>query len=90
MDPNYSTVEPVELLGASRPSLLLKNVYAVYASQFRRWFGITAPTSLLASIVLLMADQRTARFTEAFRAVRFSITGPKSLSHWWCVSEAFS
>jgi hypothetical protein len=81
MDPNYSTVEPVELLGASRPSLLLKNVYAVYAGQFRRWFGITAPTSLLASIVLLMADQR-------IRAIYRGIPRGEIQYHWAEIVES--
>jgi hypothetical protein len=58
VDPNYSIVQPVELGGAPLPRLLLKDVYRVYTDQFRRWFGITAPTSVLASMVLLMADQR--------------------------------
>jgi len=58
MDLNYSSVRPVELGGVPRPRLLLKDVYSLYGSQFRRWFFITAPTSLLASVVLLMADQR--------------------------------
>jgi hypothetical protein len=58
VDLNYSTVQQVELGGVPRPRLLLKDVYVLYRSQFRRWFFITAPTSLLASIVLLMADQR--------------------------------
>ena len=58
MDPNYSIVQPVELGGAATPASLLKDVYALYGSQFRRWFVITAPTSLLAAVILLMADQR--------------------------------
>jgi hypothetical protein len=58
MDPNYSTVEPAELEGASGSGLLLKNVYALYGRQFWRWFAITAPPSLLASVVLLLSDQR--------------------------------
>jgi len=58
VDPNYSSAQPVELGGVPRPRLLLKDVYGLYRSQFRRWFFITAPTSLLASVALLMADQR--------------------------------
>jgi hypothetical protein len=58
MDLNYLSVQPVELGGVPRPELLLKDVYRIYRGQFRRWFLITAPTSLLASVVLLMADQR--------------------------------
>jgi len=83
MDPNYSTVESVELSGASRPGVLLKNVYAVYASQLRRWFGIAAPTSLLASIVLLMADQR-------IRAIYGGIPRGELQYHWAEIVEAFA
>jgi hypothetical protein len=56
VDLNYSTVQPVELGAVPRPRLLLKDVYVLYGSQFRRWFVITAPLSLLASAVLLVAD----------------------------------
>jgi len=58
VDLNYSTVQQFELGGVPRSRVLLKDVYSLYADQFRRWFFITAPTSLLASIVLLMADER--------------------------------
>jgi hypothetical protein len=58
VDPNYLTAKPAELGGVPRPRLLLRDVYSIYTGQFRRWFLITAPTSLLASVVLLMADQR--------------------------------
>jgi hypothetical protein len=58
VDLNHSAVQPVELGGVPRPGSLLKDVYSLYASQLRRWFFITAPTSLLASVVLLMADER--------------------------------
>jgi hypothetical protein len=58
VDLSYSNAQPVELGGMPRPRLLLKDVYVLYGSQFRRWFLITAPTSVLASVVLLMTDQR--------------------------------
>jgi hypothetical protein len=58
VDPNYAILQPVELGGVPAPKLKLRSVYTLYTSQFRRWFGITAPTSLIASVVLLMADQR--------------------------------
>jgi hypothetical protein len=58
VDPSYSIVQLVELGGVPPPRLLLKDVYGVYTGQFRRWFGITAPTSVLASLVLLKADQQ--------------------------------
>jgi hypothetical protein len=58
VDPNYLAAQPVELGGVPRPRLLLRDVYSIYTGQFRRWFFITAPTSLLASVVVLMADQK--------------------------------
>jgi len=58
VDLNYSSVQPVELGGVPRPGLLLNNVYGLYASQFRRWFVITAPMSLLASAALFTADEQ--------------------------------
>jgi hypothetical protein len=58
VDPNYSIVQRVELGGVPPPRLLLKDVYAAYTGQFRRWFGITAPTTVLASVVVLKADQQ--------------------------------
>src|SRR6202051_3458502 len=81
MDPNYSTVEPVELGSASRPGLLLKNVYALYGSQFRRWFGITAPTSILAALALFMADQRV-------RAIYSGIPRGEIQYHWAEIVES--
>jgi hypothetical protein len=59
-------VQPVELGGVPRPRLLLKNVYGVYTGQFRRWFAITAPTSVLASIILLMADRKIREIYSSF------------------------
>jgi len=58
VDGNYSTAQLADVGGVPIPSSLLKNVYSLYRNQFRRCFAITAPTSLLASVVLLMADQR--------------------------------
>jgi hypothetical protein len=66
MDPNYSVVQPVELGGAPPSRLVLKDVYSVYTGQFRRWFAITAPTSLLASAVLLMADREISEIFRSF------------------------
>jgi hypothetical protein len=82
VDQNYSIVQPVELGGASTPTLLLKNVYTLYGSQFRRWFAITAPTSLLASAVLLIADQR-------IRSIYESIPRGEIQFHWDKIAQAF-
>jgi hypothetical protein len=52
--------------------LSLKEVYSVYASQFRRWFAITAPTSVLASIILLMADRKIGEIYSSFPITQIS------------------
>ena len=57
MDPNYSHVLQAEV-GTPRPGRLLAEVHRIYREQFRSWFAIMAPTSLLAGFVLLLADQR--------------------------------
>jgi hypothetical protein len=72
MDPNYLIVRPVEFGGAPRPRLLLKDVYKTYAAEFRRWFAITAPTSLLASAVLLMADRKIHQIFRSFPTTQIS------------------
>jgi len=82
VDPSYSVVQPVELGGAPRPRLLLKDVHVLYGSQFRRWFVITAPTSLLASVVLLAADQR-------IRAIYGSIPRGEIQYHWGEIAETY-
>ena len=58
MEQNYSLAPPVEVVPVSRPGVLLKNVFTLYRDQFPRWFGITAPTSILASAVLWVANER--------------------------------
>ena len=82
MDLNYSTVQPVELDGVPRPRPRLKDVYSLYGSQFRRWFFITAPTSLVASVVLLMVDQR-------IRAIYSGIPFLEIRYHWGEIAESY-
>lgn len=72
MDTNYFVAQPVESYGPPRPGLLLKEVYSVYASQFRHWFAITAPTSVLASIILLMADRKIREIYSSFPITQIS------------------
>jgi hypothetical protein len=81
VDPNYLTAQPAELGGVPRPRLLLRDVYSIYTGQFRRWFLITAPTSLIASVVLLMADRR-------IRAIYQSILRGEIQFHWIEIGEA--
>ncbi len=82
MDLNCSSVQPVEFGGVPRPGSLLRDVYSLYGGQFRRWFFITAPTSLLASVVLLMADQR-------IRAIYRSIPRGEIQYHWSEIAESY-
>ena len=58
MESGYSTVPLAERDSAARPGLLLKNVHILYRAKFRHWFGITAPTSLLAAAVFYLANQK--------------------------------
>ncbi len=72
VDPKYLIVQPVEFGGVPRPHLRLKDVYAVYAGQFRRWFAITAPTSLLAAVVVLMANRKISEIYRSFPITQIS------------------
>jgi hypothetical protein len=57
VETNYSHVLQADV-GTPQPGVLLRNVHTIYHRQFGRWFGIMAPTSLLAGLVLVLADQR--------------------------------
>jgi hypothetical protein len=54
----YPSEQPGDAGGIPCARRVLSDVFAVYREQFRRWFGITAPTSLAGAVVLLMADQQ--------------------------------
>jgi len=73
VESDYSTAPLAERDSAPRPGLLLKNVHALYRAKFRRWFAITAPTSLLASIALLLTDRKIREILRSFppREVQF-------------------
>jgi hypothetical protein len=58
MDQNYSLAEQVEVGGMPRDRLHLTDVYRLYTAHFGRWFAITAPTSILATLVVFLADKR--------------------------------
>jgi hypothetical protein len=58
VDLTYPPVQQPELSGISRERLKLHEVFIVYRRQFWKWFGITAPTSLLAAAVLWVTDQK--------------------------------
>lgn len=72
VDRNYLIVQPAELGGAPHPRLLLKDVYRVYTGQFRRWFAITVPTSLLGSAILLLADRKIREIYRSFPATQIT------------------
>jgi hypothetical protein len=58
VEPTYSIAPQAEAVSTAQPGVLLKSVFALYRSKFSSWFGITAPTSMLATTVVWMADQR--------------------------------
>jgi hypothetical protein len=58
VDVNYPSRQRFEVGGISCSRRLLNNVFLLYRQQFRHWFAITAPTSLIASVVLAIADRQ--------------------------------
>lgn len=58
MDVSYPPQQPFEVGGISHWRRFLNNVFILYRQQFRRWFAITAPTSLIASVVLVVTDRQ--------------------------------
>lgn len=57
MDLTYSAAQhPEAALG--RPHLSLHYVFLLYRQQFWRWFCVTAPTSIIAAVVLLATDRK--------------------------------
>lgn len=74
METNYSQESQSEVDRPAQPGLLLTTVHSIYHDQFRRWFGIMAPTSVLAGIVLVLADRK-------IRAISRAIPRGQSASH---------
>jgi hypothetical protein len=58
VDVSYPPQQPFEVGGISPSRRLLNNVFNLYRQQFWRWFAITAPTSLIASVVLVVTDRQ--------------------------------
>ena len=58
MDTSYSHALQAEGKDTAQPGLLLRSVHSLYFDQFRRWFGIMAPTSLLSGATLMLANQK--------------------------------
>jgi hypothetical protein len=72
VEPTYPYALPVEVENPPRPGLLLRNVHSLYRKRFARWFAITAPTSVLAAIVLgLMNERLRAIFRDAHDPFRW-------------------
>jgi hypothetical protein len=83
VEQNYLIVQPVELGGVGRPRLRLKNVYAGYTGNLARWFAITAPTTLLGSIVIWLADQKIHALYKSFLITEIRY-------HWAEVAESLA
>ncbi len=81
VEPTYSIAPQAEAVSTARPGVLLKSVFALYRSQFPRWFGITAPTSLLATAVIWMADQR-------LKAIYRGVPIFEMKNHFWEIAAA--
>ena len=62
MGSNWPLASQVEVKALPRPGFLLQQVHSLYRAQFRRWFAIMAPTSVLASLVILLSDQQVKAF----------------------------
>jgi hypothetical protein len=66
VESNWPLASQVEVEALPRPGFLLERVHDLYRDQFRRWFAIMAPTSILAAIVFLLSDQQVK---EIFRSI---------------------
>jgi hypothetical protein len=66
VDLSYLTVQQPEFDGSLHSRLSLHTIFSLYRQQFRRWFAITAPTSLIGSFVLWIADDRIRTIYRSF------------------------
>lgn len=58
MEQEYPSLPQVEEIKPEEFSPLFTKVQRIYIGQFREWFGITAPTSVVAAVVLVEASQK--------------------------------
>jgi hypothetical protein len=80
VDLNYSHLSAAEQQPSARA--LLQTVHHLYGKHFGRWFAITAPASVLASIVFLLCnDKATAILNSLPRGVEM-------LNHPWEMAES--
>lgn len=66
MESSYSLASQVEVKELPRPGLFLKTTFSLYRSRFLRWFSITAPTSLVAAVFLILVDRRIREIFQSF------------------------
>ena len=66
MQSNWPPASQVEAEAPPRAGFLLQRVHQLYRGQFRRWFAIMAPTSVLATFAVLLSDQWV---TAIFRSI---------------------
>ncbi len=82
MEADYSAWRPVEADLRPTSVALLHQVYSIYARQFGRWFCIVAPTSVLASLVLLIADDRIREIFKSFPLSEIAQHGIEVAQAW--------
>lgn len=75
MESNYPPASQAEADAPPRPGFLLQQVHLLYRNQFWSWFGIMAPTSVFASVVLLWAERQAKAILRA--------VPPFEISHHW-------
>ena len=57
MDLDFRAVQQLDVGDIARRRVSIHDVFVVYQQHFGRWFAITTPTSLTASLVLYLADE---------------------------------
>lgn len=61
---------------------LLRRTYQLYRTNFRTWLAITAPASILATAVVIMADDKV-------RAISYAVSPRDYVDGWREMLEAF-
>lgn len=80
MEQSYSLAPQADVRRASGRDLL-ESVHRLYGNKFWTWFGITAPPSLLATVVLGFTHQR-------IKIILSGIPGGALHDHWGEIAEA--
>ena len=83
---NFSASPPLESGEISSSRVLLHDVFDYYRRRFWQWFSITAPTSIMAAIVLLIADEW---IRETYRYIPWDVIQWYKVWHWGAFAEAF-